>query len=59
MIGYLCHGTPERAFTQLAAELQQPLQLVVEFAARPHRTSHHIRQSTPELRLHHLMMTLR
>ncbi len=59
MIGYLCHGTPDGAFATLEAELQQPLQNVQEFSTRPHRTSQHARESTPSLRIHHMMMLLR
>jgi hypothetical protein len=58
MIGYLCSGTPDQVFANLEEELKQVLGKVEEFASRPHRTSRHIRVSTPELRLHHMIMPL-
>ncbi|SIN83650.1 hypothetical protein SAMN05444166_1191 [Singulisphaera sp. GP187] len=58
MIGYLLHGTPATVFANLEAELKQSLQEVAEFPTRPHRISQHARATTPELKLHHMIMQL-
>lgn len=57
MIAYLLQKDSAQAFFQnLAAKLQQSLQLVPEFAERTHRMTDHVRTSNPNLRLHHLAM---
>ena len=55
-IAYLLTGTTDDFFNNLSARLSSPLQTVPEFSARPHRTSHHTRELSPELLLHHLTM---
>jgi hypothetical protein len=56
MIGYLLVNDPTTVFANLASRLNQKLESIVEFSARPHRVSLHARTSAPDLRLHHLLM---
>ena len=56
MIAYLLTNETATVFENLANRLNQPLQVVPEFRDRPHRFSRHVRMTSPELRLHHLLM---
>lgn len=56
MIAYLLTTETTAVFENLANRLNQRLRTVPEFRERPHRVSHHLRTTAPELRLHHLLM---
>lgn len=62
MIGYLLTGSAHEVFAGLAVGLGQTLGLVPAFCTRGHRTSFHVRGSSPfgrdlpDLLLHHLIM---
>jgi hypothetical protein len=63
MIGYLLSGTPGEVFAGLEQRLSQPLNHPSVFATRDHRTSFHVRGTSPfgrelpDLLLHHLVMS--
>lgn len=54
LIAYLLTGRPGEFFAQL--ELCCAAKLEPALSPRPHRTSHHNRDTAPYLRLHHLVM---
>jgi hypothetical protein len=56
MIGYLRVNDTTTVFANLERLLNQTLESVAEFSARPHRVSRHSRASAPALRLHHMLM---
>ena len=56
MIAYLMTDQTRTVFENLSNRLDQTLEEVPSFNDRPHRISHHLRHSAPELRLHHMLM---
>lgn len=56
MIAYLLTPDVPEVFRNLNAQLNPTLKRAPGFQDRPHRISHHSRESAPDLDLHHLLM---
>jgi len=56
MVAYLLSGEAEAVFAHLQRKLSMPLEMISEYADRPHRMSFHSRSQVPALRLHHMVM---